>query len=64
VRGEERKRENEKMRNEEEEKRGGAEFKVGKDTIHVPASPAALRRCRTGETVKVMVHSGLTARIN
>jgi len=52
------------MRNEEEEKRGGAEFKVGKDTIHVPASPAALRRCRTGETVKVMVHSGLTARIN
>jgi len=58
------KRENEKMRNEEEEKREGTGFKVGKDTIHVPGSPAALRRCRTGETVKVMVHSGLTARMD
>lgn len=31
---------------------------------HKPASPAALRRCRTGETVKVVVQSGLTSRMD
>jgi hypothetical protein len=53
----------------EEERKDGekeeeAEEEKGRDMNHIPASPAALRRCRTGETVKVMVHSGLTARIN
>ena len=31
---------------------------------YIPASPAALRRCRTGETVKVMVHSAFTMRMD